>query len=151
MGFVGSSMLLLCGPLLFFYVRSVLYKQHVFTKNPGFIFLPFYCCYWQLKPVFFLQGAHANANNAGHTEPQTAFTDLSWGNFIYLHFTAYLIASLLLLKKYQKAAVNQFSNAQHITLNWLKTLVFFFFFSLYLGQSTAICYSPVRQAPILSH
>ncbi|HNP23950.1 MAG TPA: AraC family transcriptional regulator [Panacibacter sp.] len=133
-GLWGSSMLLLCGPLLFFYVRSVLYKQHVFTKKSWLHFLPF---------LLLLLATETGFLSAGERMQMQIMQDILnrklpsqiylGGNFIYLHFTAYLIASLLLLKKYQKAAVNQFSNAQHITLNWLKTLVFFFLFLLVFG------------------
>ena len=45
---------------------------------------------------------------------------------IYIHFFTYLFAARQSVKKYEVAASNQYSEAQKITLGWLKTIIYFF-------------------------
>ncbi|HRH60034.1 MAG TPA: hypothetical protein PL045_05655, partial [Chitinophagaceae bacterium] len=130
----GSSMLLACGPLLYFYVRCVLYKDAAYKTSWLLHFIPF------LILFVFTEASYLSAGTAKQMEVLQNILNRKLpalfyisGAVIYVHFLAYLIVSFRLVRRYGIAAVNRFSNEQSITLNWLRSLIIFFLLLMVSG------------------
>ena len=123
----GSNLLLLCGPLIFFYTQSVIYKDFHFTKRKLLHFLPFLVLFF-VAEISYLAAGHQMQikilNSIIERKIPAVIYLASCG--IYIHFFAYLFAARQSVKKYEVAASNQYSEAQKVTLGWLKTIIYFF-------------------------
>lgn len=123
----GSCLLLACGPLIFLYTASVIYRDFRLRKADLFHFLPFV--------LFFLatEIAYLSAGSKQQIEILTGIYErrmpsavyLATG-VIYLHFLTYLFLALRLVKKFQAAAANHYSRAETITIGWLRQVILFF-------------------------
>jgi AraC-like DNA-binding protein len=123
----GSTLLLICGPLIFLYTKSVLYKDFDLSAKKFFHFLPF------LVLFLFTEIGYLSVNDEkklailnGIVERKIPGYVYFTSSVIYLHFFVYLFISLRLTKGYELVASNQFSESKKITLNSLKTTVWFF-------------------------
>lgn len=130
----GSSMILLFGPLLYFYTASVIYKDFGFTGKKLIHFLPF---------VFFFIATEIAYLSAGHGKeleilqgiynrrlPSSVYI---FSILFYLHFIVYLVMAYRSVKQHQKIAANVYSNAQKVTMNWLLMNIWFFLFIIIMG------------------
>jgi len=123
----GSNLLLVCGPLLYFYTQSVLYKDFSITRKKLLHLVPFAALTLATETAYLAAGYQKQIeilNNilVRHIPLAAYLVSL----VIYVHFFAYLLAAFKLAQQYSKAAANQYSNAQKVTLQWLKTLISFF-------------------------
>ncbi|HWB25045.1 MAG TPA: helix-turn-helix domain-containing protein [Chitinophagaceae bacterium] len=123
----GSNMLLVCGPCIYLYTQSVIYKDFRFDNKKLRHFLLFIILFLVTEVSYLLAGREKQ------TEILTAIVErkvppgVYIGSLvIYIHFFAYLFLSLRLVKRYAAAASNQYSQAQKITLQWLRALIVFF-------------------------
>src|SRR5258706_6448084 len=123
----GSNLLLLCGPLIFFYTQSVIYKDFHFTKRKLLHFLPFLILFFVAEISYLAAGYQMQIkilNSIIERKIPAAIYLAASG--IYIHFFIYLFIALRSIKKYEFAASNQYSEAQKVTLGWLKTIIYFF-------------------------
>jgi len=123
----GSNLLLLCGPFIFLYTQSVVYKDFDFTKRKLFHFIPF-LVFFGVSEISYLATGYGNQIEILNKIIERKIPAAVYiGSFIiYAHFFSYLFVSLRLVKKYELAAANQYSAAQKVTLSWLKTTIWFF-------------------------
>ncbi|HXB45074.1 MAG TPA: helix-turn-helix domain-containing protein [Puia sp.] len=134
----GSNLLFVCGPLIFLYTKSVLYKDFRFTVRNSLHFLPF---------IIFFSALEISYLSAGHqrqmeilttiTERKTPGTVYLASLVVYVHFVIYLYSASRLLIQYRKAASNHFSNAQRATLGWLQTTIEFFFIIILISATNS--------------
>ena len=130
----GSGTLLAGGPLLFFYTQSVIYKDFQFTKRRLMQFTPFLLLFIISEISYLAAGREKQIeilNNIINRKIPPAVYIVS--SVIYIHFFAYLFASFRLIKRYRAAAVNQYSDSQRATLNWLRSTIIFFFVLIVLS------------------
>lgn len=130
----SSSMILLFGPLLYFYTASVIYKDFGFTGKKLFHFLPF---------VFFFIATEIAYLSAGHDKELEILKGIYYRKLpssvyifsvlFYLHFIVYLVMAYLSVKRHQKIAANVYSNAQKVTMSWLRLNIWFFLFIIVMG------------------
>jgi AraC-like DNA-binding protein len=123
----GSNPLLLCGPFIFLYTQSGIYKDFKFTKRKLFHFIPF-LIFFSVSEISYLAAGYNNQIEILYKIIERKIPPAVYiGSFIiYVHFFSYLFVALQLVKKYELAASNQYSAAQKVTLNWLKTTIWFF-------------------------
>jgi len=114
--------LLLHGPLLWFYVKSLIIKEFEFRLVHSLHFLPF-LGYVVLHYFNFLS---LTANEKILlTQNELFTTDVYFkirGLSIGLSSIGYNIWALILLRKHTKNVLNQFSSIENVDLPWLRTL-----------------------------
>jgi AraC-like DNA-binding protein len=123
----GSCLPLLFGPLLYFYTRSVLYKEFAVRRRTAWHLLPFvavFCVsegfYLSLSPV-----------EQGNLLRGLAVQRFPWvlsvvSLLIFLQFLVYVMASLRLVRRYKEAAGQRFSDRRRTDLSWLYSTLLFF-------------------------
>ena len=123
----GSNLLLLCGPLIFFYTQSVIYKDFHFTKTKLLHFLPFLVLFF-VAEISYLAAGHQMQIKILNSIIERKVPTVIYlaGSGIYIHFFIYLFIALRSINRYEFAASNQYSEAQKVTLGWLKTIIYFF-------------------------
>lgn len=114
--------LLLHGPFLWFYVKSLIIKNFQFRYVHCLHFMPF-LGYLILHYFNFLS---LSANEKILLIQNELFTTTVYfkvrGLSIGLSSIGYNIWALILLRKYRKNILNQYSNVENIELTWLRTL-----------------------------
>ena len=119
----GLPLPLLHGPFLFLYI-SALTQSTQKNKIPGALhFVPAVIFYLLLMPYLFSSSQHKISvfqNEGAGYEWYMAPLVIA----ISLSGVSYVIASLLLLRKYKRRIVNEFSNTEKISLNWLRYLIY---------------------------
>lgn len=128
-GFAGmaSCLPLLFGPLLYFYTRSIVYKDFLVSVKSLVHFLPFlivFCCteiYFQNQP-FDMQERILTSLSV-HRIP-ALISEIS--TLIFLQFLCYAIACLWLVSSYKKMAGQHFSNPRYASVSWLYSTIVFF-------------------------
>ena len=114
---------LLHGPFLFLYISALTQQT---PKNKIFCalhFVPAVIFYLLLMPFLFSSRQHKISvfkNEGAGYEWYMVPLVIS----IYLSGVSYVIASLVILRKYKKRIVNEFSNTEKISLNWLRYLIY---------------------------
>src|SRR5258706_4183754 len=123
----GSALLLVCGPLIFFYTQSVIYKDFHLTGKKIIHFLPFMLLFIVSEAGYLVAGHQKQIEIlTGIIERKIPEAIYIVSSGIYIHFLVYLFVALQLIKRYSVAASNQYSEAQRVTLRWLKTTIIFF-------------------------
>jgi AraC-like DNA-binding protein len=120
-------MLLLFGPLLYLYTKSVLFRDYSLSGRKWLHFLPFITLTlvteigWQLKPrpakLTILD--HIYIRNI----PAYQYWDIG---FIFLHFFVYIAFSLLLIRHFRRRLGDRFSDLQRLNISWLSSTLLFF-------------------------
>ena len=114
--------LLLHGPLLWFYVNSLIVKNYQFRIVHSLHFFPFFC-YLLLHYFNFLS---LSADEKILLTQNELFTTTLFfkirGISIGLSSIGYNIWALILLRTHRKTIETQFSYIEHIDLAWLRTL-----------------------------
>jgi AraC-like DNA-binding protein len=120
---VGLPLPLLHGPFLFLYILALTQQT---PKNKIFQavhFVPAVIFYLLLMPFLFSSRQHKvlvfQNEGAGYE-----WYMLPLFIAICLSGVGYVIASLVILRKYKKRIVDEFSNTEKISLNWLRYLIY---------------------------
>jgi AraC-like DNA-binding protein len=116
--------LLLHGPLLWFYVKSLIVNDFQFRFVHSLHFFPFIC--YLVFHYFDFSSLSAN-EKIFLTQNESFTTSLYFkirGISIGLSSIGYNIWALILLQKHRRNISNQFSTIENIDLNWLRTLSF---------------------------
>jgi AraC-like DNA-binding protein len=127
--FIFKGTVLLQGPLLYFYVRSTIYRDYPFSKKDLAHLAPF-AAYPIFLAVLFHQMGPDNLTNA--LSSYHIYTQFNlFKVFIFLQpilIIGYCVAALLLLIEHSRGLMDQFSNLENVDRNWLKMVVFGFLF-----------------------
>ena len=104
-----------------------MYKNFYFTSKKFLHFIPFIILFLISEGSYLAAGRDQQIGILNSIIERKIPSFVYFGSIIiYVHFIYYLIASLRLEKKYEVAAVNLYSEAQKVTLRWLKTSILFF-------------------------
>ncbi|MBO0358851.1 helix-turn-helix domain-containing protein [Hymenobacter sp. BT186] len=108
------------GPLLYFYVRSLV--NHDFRWRPRY--------WWHFAPVLvqaalyaWLRGQDYEARNWFWQHVHRPYTYRLEFIGTWISLTAYLVLSLRLLREYRRWLLNNFSEVSQLRLLWLRTLL----------------------------
>lgn len=120
---VGLPFPLLHGPFLFLYISALTQQTPINKTSLALHFIPVVVFYLLLIPFLSSSSQHKISvfNNEGK--------GYEWYMVpliiaIYLSGVSYVIASLVRLRGYKKRIVNEFSNTEKISLNWLRYLIY---------------------------
>lgn len=116
--------LLLHGPLLWFYVKSLIVKNFQLKSIHLLHFLPFIGYLVNHYFTFFSLSANEKILFTQNEIFTTTVFFKIRGVSIGLSSIGYNIWALILLRKHRKNIVNQFSSIKNIDLSWLRTLSF---------------------------
>ncbi len=111
------------GPLIYFYVKSLVNQSLKFQKNDILHFIP---VIFQAGLYLFLTTQSYNFKNWYWTNIHQNFTYKIEFDGTWISMLIYLILSVRLIQKYQIYVVNYFSEISKIKLNWLKTILILF-------------------------
>jgi len=124
---LGGCLPLLFGPLLYFYTRSIIYKNFSFSLKSLFHFLPF---------VFFFAGTEFYYLSQSTAMQENMLNSLSEHHLpvvvsvvsalIFLQFFFYATNSLRLVSAYKKVTGQVFSNPGSVDVSWLYSTIIFF-------------------------
>jgi len=123
----GNSLPLVFGPLLYFYTRSVIYKNFTITLKWLLHFLPFFA-FFLITEVYYLAQPNdikeSILKNLASQHLAPAFTYVS--AVVFIQFFAYAFASIQLVAWYKKTSSQLTSSPLYTNVSWLySTLVFF--------------------------
>jgi AraC-like DNA-binding protein len=123
----GSCLPLLFGPLLFFYTRSVLYKEFAIDWRKGVHLLAFGIVFCYAEGIYLSSSRQEQENFLHEVAAQRFPRILSVASLlIFLQFLVYIVVSLRLVLRYKKAAGQQFSDQRRTDLSWLYSTLLFF-------------------------
>ncbi len=127
LGLWGSNLLLLCGPFLFFYTQSVIYKDFHLGGKKWQHFLPFIVLFLATEISYLAVGYQKQTAILTRILQHKIPLSLYIGSLIiYIHFLTYLLVALQLVKRYSVAASAQYADTKKVTMQWLKTIILFF-------------------------
>lgn len=113
-------------PILFLYVLSITKKDFRFKKTHCVHFIPFalFCIFIGIK--FGTLSAGAIREMVQTSSLYTSLEDLVFDLVEYVQFFGYVVASLIILKKYRLRIKNLYSTIESINLSWLNFVLFGF-------------------------
>jgi len=124
---LGSCLPLLFGPLIYFYTKSVIYKNFSLRLKNILHFLPFllFCAGTE---YYYLGRSHNEQENilSGFRSHHFPIVISTISTLIFIQFLFYILASLNLISGYMKASGQYFSDSKRLNVGWLyNTLIFF--------------------------
>lgn len=108
------------GPLIYFYVKSLVNQLFTFQKKDFLHFIP---VLFQTGLYFFLTTKDYNFKNWYWVNVHQWITYKIEFDGTFISMLIYLVLSIRLLKNYQIYVVNNFSEISKIRLNWLKIIL----------------------------
>ena len=122
----GSCIPLLFGPLIYFYTRSVVYKNFSLSIMKSLHFLPFIILCAGTEYLYLRQSRNEQENiisrlREHHFPALITLVSL----LIFLQFLSYVIISLNLVSRYKKASGQFFSDRKNTDVTWLYTMLIF--------------------------
>lgn len=148
----ANSLIFTIGPLLFLYIRRMLYGH---TRNSLLHFIPFFIYFLYYLFYFNLQGDQLkfNAYNQWYDLGLPYFSDVARRDFwivnslgiqhyfthlAAIHFSTYIILSLVTLTRYIKKSRDSFFSISSFQIRWLRNLVLAFIFFLLIAIIIAL-------------
>lgn len=120
---IGLPLPLLHGPFLFLYISALTKRTPINKISLALHFVPAVIFYLLLMPYLFSSAQHKISVFENNGEGYEWYM-LPLLIAIYLSGVSYVIASLIILRKYKHKIVNEFSNTEKISLNWLRYLIY---------------------------
>lgn len=117
--FLTGPFLLLLGPFLFFYLRSIVLPETTITKKDLRHFVLFAVHLCLIVSIYFAgkDGAYSHFLQSVVGSPWV---------FLVLQFGYYLVQTNRLVRLHQKNIVDKFSNVEGMDASWLKLIVWIF-------------------------
>lgn len=124
---LSSAFPFLYGPLLFLYTASLIYKNYAIYKKRLLHFVPFALFFLISAISYGMQPRQQKIHILHNINSHQLSVYFYAGSFLMvLHFIAYAVAALRLIKKYRKLSLNKFSTVQKNNLEWLSSTIIFF-------------------------
>lgn len=133
----SNSLTYFMGLLLYFYTKSLCYKDFRIEKKELIHVLPFLFlvisifAYYHLKFIFVPDAASLKGTAITQDKILTRYEILVYFCILYGFLVFYCVMSLKTLSEYRRNLKNQFSNINYIDLSWL-ILVIAAYFSIWL-------------------
>src|SRR5579872_3220356 len=139
-GLWSAWLLLLFGPLLYFYTKSVLFRDFRWRRGNWGHFLPFLLLFVASEAYWLSRGFDDQRLVLKRiAERQLPRYLYAVPVLIFLQFFAYMALSVRLIGRYKSVAGEAFSNYRRTDIRWLSnTLLFFTLVMLLAGFNSAI-------------
>lgn len=118
---LAAGVVFLLGPFHYLYALSLISSGFNFSKKQLLHFVPFASFYlYYLFPFYLKSGEYkiTFSQNINLYGPSPALIFFNWA--VILQGIAYMIVTLILLKKYSRRIKDSFSSLEKINLDWLK-------------------------------
>lgn len=119
----SNSLFYFMGPLLYFYAKSLCYKDFRVEKKAIFHFLPFLFLVFFAFVYYHLKIAFVPHPSSSNVIPLSRYEILVYFCVLYGFLLYYCLISLNTLSKYRKDLKNHFSNVNRINLAWLSMII----------------------------
>lgn len=122
----GSCFPLLFGPLIYFYTKSIVYKNYSFTVRSFLHFIPFIFLCAGTEYFYLTQSGYEQKNiiSSLHEHHFPALLSVA-SLLIFIQFLSYVIISLNIVSRYKMASGQFFSDRKNSDVSWLyNTLTF---------------------------
>lgn len=121
---IDDGFFFLYGPLVYLYVRSVVYKDLKLAAKDLLHMIPFmaYCAYLLIYIVVLDPGEQSQVAQRINTASLPAWVYLL-GMIIYIYTFTYLWLADRTVKKYRKVIKTKFSSLSKINLDWLRFII----------------------------
>ena len=121
-----NPLILVLGPLVFFYVKSLTKIDWTFSASHGVHFIPAIAFYIYFLPVYILDEQEKLRLISDAFLYHKFIIPRPFYIFAVIQILAYLIYSMRVLREHSKYIKNNYSFTEHVNLNWLKRLLFIF-------------------------
>ncbi len=119
---VAEPFVFMFGPLLYLYVRTITQKQ--VNWHSLLHFIPFLLAVLLTIPFYLKSGEEKIAFVEKYFQQAELVPEaLAFVTLRLFHLLAYILFSFSLLKKYKQQLLNQFSNVEKISFDWLRKLL----------------------------
>jgi AraC-like DNA-binding protein len=139
MAFWSVWILLLLGPLLFLYTKSVLCRNFIFSRRNWLHFIPFLLLFLFTEVIYLVQSNPVKLSIlqdvAQHTMPGYTFLGPA---LIYLQFFLYTVASLRLIRQFRNVSQDRFSDRQRTNISWLSSTIVFFIVCMVISTANGL-------------
>jgi AraC-like DNA-binding protein len=123
----GSCLPLLFGPFIYFYTKSVIYKDFRVTFKSWLHFLPFIVLCTGTEYSYLIQSwSEQERILSGLQQHHLPKVVSIISSLIFIQFLLYVLASLKLVSRYKKASGQYFSDRKNMDVSWLYTTLLFF-------------------------
>lgn len=121
---IARTSVFLFGPSLYFYTRSIAFKDFRFRKEHIIHLIPFlaYCLFFIFK--FHIQSTEIKQQLILQRYIYTYYEALIIFSFLNLQVLVYIVASLFVLKNYRFELKKAYSSVERINLSWLNFILF---------------------------
>lgn len=124
LGMLINSTVLLKLPLLYLYFLSVIYSDFKLKRKHLFHAIPFILVNLALIPRFYIQDfagkvAYLDANTLSDRLIEIQFSYI----LVHIQIAAYLVASFLIINKYRRLLLENYSNATLFNYKWMFQLI----------------------------
>ncbi|NAS10771.1 helix-turn-helix domain-containing protein [Poritiphilus flavus] len=130
---VDDSFILLFGPLLHLYTRSVVYDSFRMSRKEWRHFIPFFICFAGLLGIYSLAQGSYESSLGAVAEARVPVGIAAILLICYLHGALYLWWSKRILISYDGFIRQRYSNLKRINLNWLHFVINSFIVVWFLG------------------
>ena len=146
-----SSVFYFMGPILFFYTKSLCYKDFRFGKRTALHLLPFVFMVAATFSIHHLRMALWPSTDTSRGSLFGNYETITYFSIINGFLIFYCLLSLRTLRQYRRDLKNQFSNINKIDLSWL-SLVILVYMCIWLVDLTTYILSlmPHRPLPLIS-
>lgn len=121
---IDDGFFFLYGPILYFYVQGVVYRDFMFKKRDAFHLIPWlaYSAYFIYQIIFIDISTQSEVAEKVDTANLPAWIYLV-SLIIYIHIICYLWLAWRILLKYQSIIKDKFSTIDEINLEWLSFMI----------------------------
>lgn len=119
----SNSLFYFMGPLLYFYTKSLCYKDFRIEKKAFIHFLPFLFLVFSVFVYYHLKIAFVPHSSSSNITPLTRYEILVYFCVLDGFLLSYCFLSLNTLSRYRKDLKNHFSNLNTINLSWLSMII----------------------------
>jgi AraC-like DNA-binding protein len=135
----GSCLPLLFGPLIFFYTRSVLFRDSPVNKKSWLHLLPFLII-GACTEYFYLSQPRSKQEEilSGLSQHHLPGIITIVSSLIFAQFLLYVISSLRLISNYKKASGQYFSDSRSQELSWLYGMMIFLIIIIFISVLNGI-------------
>ena len=121
----------LWGPSLYFYIKSLVYKDFYLKKTHILHLFPFLLANLYFVFVYHFQGIETKVEIISQTLNYSSMQQIIFVGILHIQIAFYMTASLRTLLKYRSKLKQHFSNLAEVSLPWLN-IVFFGFMLIWI-------------------
>jgi AraC-like DNA-binding protein len=118
----------LWGPSLYFYIRSLVYKDFRLKKQHIIHLIPFTLAWIYFIFVYHIQSVEMKIQILTSARDYVSMGQILFVGVLHLSIAAYMFASIFILMEYRKNVKEHFSSLEDVSFSWLNFVLFGFIF-----------------------